>query len=135
MNVPKYETCQELEQLSGWRDCDYLFVYSGKDVLDQPTHTPTSRLGLSPDVNYDHLVSAYDLSYILDRLPMSVSLIRHTGSWYATADIGMGKPYIGYGNTAVEAAAQLAIAVKQRRGPSDFSLRMIEEMKNVKEPK
>lgn len=65
MNVASLELCKELYELSGWGDCKFIFLTDTSLWLkDLPHEVPM-------------LASAYDLGYLLRKLPEQTHLYKH----------------------------------------------------------
>lgn len=79
MNVASLDLCKELYELSGWDDTEYVwaqnFFLDGKPRIKWDVQTNVQSLGYKPGAN---LIPAYDLGYLLRKLPKGVKLFRLT---------------------------------------------------------
>lgn len=58
MNVASLKLCEELYKLARWRDTAFCW-FNG---------APIWRHVLSPDIDYSHLIPAYDIEYLLRKI-------------------------------------------------------------------
>lgn len=65
MNIASLELCKELLKLSGWSDTTFVFRFDGNSF------TPSIR---HPEIDSPTLVPAYDLGYLLRKLPTRTSI-------------------------------------------------------------
>jgi len=110
MNVASLENCKELFELSGWTDVDL----SGWTKDEYPEHNKGTFVSTSPiyGKSFTYLCPAYDLGYLLRKLPSGYQLNLDTtmsGSriyWFENF-AGDGAPQ--QTSTPEDAAAKLAI--------------------------
>lgn len=126
MNVASLELCKKLYELVGWEDTLY-YVYERTDPksLVEPHLIGNSKMGITvrnastgfDEDEYDILIPAYDLGYLLRKLPATIDsdcLVVETldGDWYfhylSDEYISDGRIYASAG-TPENAAAHLAI--------------------------
>lgn len=107
MNVASKELCERLYELSGWAGTDE--QHHGEQYMDIRSGEFDERL-----------VPAYDLGYLLRKLPHAAPNMRgtisywlgltagHDSEWFAWYD---GTTYQAYGETPEDAATKLAMAL------------------------
>lgn len=115
MNVASLEMCQELEKLSGWHD-----TYAGYYLLDGIPST-RQKVTIYDDLPGVHQLvqqaSAYDLGYLMSRMPYSTTISKsserdHYGAWIAGAtdlEHAMENPTFVEADTPEDALAKLCI--------------------------
>ena len=101
MNVASFELCQELYELSGW-----LTGIDGNCFVSLPGERKGFEVRPLTDTGNDHIqiCPAYDLGYLLRRLPVGNVLTSLEGEWIASSS-----PKITTAATPEDAAAKLAI--------------------------
>jgi hypothetical protein len=106
MNVANFELCQELYELSGWLtgidgNCYVSHAGERKGVEVRPlTDTGDDGIQICP---------AYDLGYLLRRLPVGNVLSSVEDKWIASSS-----PKVTTADTPEDAAAKLAIELFKR---------------------
>jgi hypothetical protein len=101
MNVANFELCQELYELSGWLtgidgNC-YVSLAGEKKGFEVRPLTDTGNDGIQ-------ICPAYDLGYLLRRLPVGNVLSSVEDKWIASSS-----PKVTTASTPEDAAAELAI--------------------------
>jgi hypothetical protein len=108
MNVASLELCKELYELSGWHETDFVWADHGKDSFTMYNLTAKRA---------DHYPPAYDLGYLLRKLPIKVSDRSGYPSWLKVAVYTDSSYQASYGirryrqlaDTPENATAKLAI--------------------------
>lgn len=99
MIYARYELCRDLYGLSGWK--------AGAFEYYTPTGEIYSLLVGSPKPTY---VPAYDLGFLLRRLPDGYGLIKGEANRWIVFDVATMQPYIGEtADTPEDAACALCI--------------------------
>jgi hypothetical protein len=101
MNVANFELCQELYDLSGW-----LAGIDGYCYVSRPGETRGFEVRPLTDTENDRIriCPAYDLAYLLRRLPVGNVLTSLEDEWIASSS-----PKVMTAATPEDAAAKLAI--------------------------
>lgn len=98
MNVASLELCKELYKLSGWEDTSFAWV----DSEHKPTRTKhISKLSVTNASELTYMAPAYDLGYLLRKLPGKV---KHNGPkelllTYVDSDKWWLAQYVGVNNS------------------------------------
>lgn len=117
MNVASPTLCEELYDLSdcnwgGWSgpDTDYVYVQKTKGfIIDGPDDFPPELVNSSLDKDPVYWwVPAYDLGYLLRKLPHETTLRKSIGD-FEHDYIAMHRIFNGVANTPEDAVAKLTI--------------------------
>lgn len=135
MNVASLELCKKLYELSGWNTTDFVYVNrprGNSDRWDVRRRTPRTTSNHSL---IEH-ISAYDLGYLLRKLPKGTTITKFSGKlegtsrYYAnvTTNLATGE-VVGSGNcnTPEDAACKLCtelikqgvLALKDSEAPDE----------------
>lgn len=123
MNVANLENCKELYKLSGWQVEVGFWITTPKHVLDGVEHDEFSYIADYDERREGDIITpAYDLGYLLRKLPDYVKLFRNNhGKYYCAAVTGswrhpdnrLGEPDTAHewyiADTPEDAACKLAI--------------------------
>lgn len=108
MNVANLENCRELYKLSDWDDTEHWHVYTGLNFIGVNIAATTDFLKDHPD--YNKTAPAYDLGYILRKLPKSNLSAEYSSSdWRCETMSSDSRMIRTYADTPEDAAAKLAI--------------------------
>lgn len=100
MQVANLELCKALYVLSGWKDTDYTYYANAGEYTGMMLHR--SECFDKPDN-----LPAYDLGYLLSRLPRSIpapALLKHDQQWLTVASSKDGW-YARYGMSTTKSYA------------------------------
>lgn len=113
-NVASLELCRELYELSGWGDTEHhwwpdWWTSGGKATAN------IKPIDLDPKIEAD-LIPAYDLGYLVRKLPEQTSVYRYENVWVANRENERrtGYPAIIEADTPENAVASLAILLFQQ---------------------
>jgi hypothetical protein len=109
MNVASLDLCRELYELSGWDDTTFLFIEGDIEGVG-----PASEYGYHPEMGD---IPAYDLGYLLRKLPPHINERPITISNYMIDGSSWSAAYMEYdqeiytasADTPEDAAAKLVI--------------------------
>lgn len=106
MTVASLSLCKELYELSGWYDTYH--YYDADDVVDEKAHA----LLMSRNQN----CPAYDLGYLLRKLPVSTGLdiVNAGDKWVIDPVVGQKSVKSIIADTPEDAAAKLAIELHRQ---------------------
>ena len=100
MNVASLDLCKELYELSGWMgESRYIWTLDGRSI-------PTERLKTIEEID----VPAYDLGYLLRKLPPKSRIFKLAENQYGCAYGGLNqRQYMSRADTPENVACLLAI--------------------------
>lgn len=119
MHVASLELCKELYELSGWDDTDYTYYINAGEYSGQVCHR-------SEVFDKDGNMPAYDIGYLLRKLPDEATSEKHGGYhyfymhhnsqyWYAYYGVIDTTEFMEYADTPEDAAAKLAIELFKQK--------------------
>lgn len=114
MNTANLELCQELYALSGW-DYESQYVHATDNYSDERAKHLLTRgmLGenpYDPNLKYKFVAPAYDLGYLIRKLPNKIIVEHSSNIWWARHDDFTDKGDISINaDTPENALAKLAI--------------------------
>lgn len=114
MEVASLELCLELHKLNGWEDTDYSHYTTGHDDYDhEHGYHGEPAIGLTKAINANVALlpdaPAYDLGYLLRKLPAYSEVSKAEEFYYATYYPNPGEPFGIDADTPEDAACKLLI--------------------------
>lgn len=104
MHVASLELCKTLHELSGWTDAHSVWYwYEDYDCIDDSEYKATCHQTMQDKKTE---CPAYDLGYLLRKLPDAVTLTKYDGKLYLAV---CGPDTLQEANTPEDAAAKLCI--------------------------
>jgi hypothetical protein len=119
VNAASLELSKELYELSGWGKSAYVYhihdgllkYFSYSDHSNQPYIVDGTAYSLSPEEKAGEHTPAYDLGYMLRKLPSTTNIGRVSINRYVIGLGSMNMKYKQFANTPEDVAAKLCIAL------------------------